>query len=476
MTEMAPYVLIGWIVLAVALFRLLPPHRAVLVIFIGGMLFLPEVQGFSPTHTSPPPLILGGFRLVKLFVPCYSVFLAALLFDRARWLAFRPRWFDVPMLVWCLSPLLSSLSNDLGLHDGLTQVIEAILLWGGPYLIGRVYFPDAERLRDLAVGVVLGGVVYIPLCLYESVMGPTVHPLLYGFVQHDVGQSPRWGGFRPFVFLEHGLAVGMWMTVATLLAYTLARDDNRPEFRLPRWLAFAALLVTAVLCRSAFALALGLAGLTVLSPTYRRRPLLLVVLVAVAPTYVILRTVGAPMEDTLGWVASTLGPERARSLAYRLQNETALLDHARERLWFGWGAWGRADTFIDTEYGRRPSVADGLWILTLGNRGLWGLIALYSALLVPALRFALLRPPPERSRSTVGLLAGWAVVGTLFAIDGLMNNMANQVILLGIGGLSATIAARPQPVDPGTDVDNAPAPEMARPGILRRPSVTSLPK
>jgi hypothetical protein len=442
------------------------------------MLFLPEVQAFSPTHTSPEPVIIAGFRLVKLFVPCYTVFLAALLFDRARWLAFRPRWFDVPMLLWCLSPLLSSLSNDLGVHDGLVQVLEAVLAWGGPYLIGRVYFPDAERLRELAVGVVLGGVVYVPLCLYESVMGPSLHRMMYGWVQHDLSQSPRWGGFRPFVFLEHGLAVGMWMTVATLLALTLARDGSRPGSQLGRWLGFGALLVTAVLCRSALALALGLAGLALLwLARWQRRPLLLAALLGVAPTYIALRTTGAwSGEDLEALVARVAGPERAASLDFRLRNEAAIMERTRERLWFGWGGWGRADTEVDTVFGKHRTIADGLWILTFGNRGLWGLIALYTALLLPPLRFALRYPPPEWSRPEVALPAAWAVAVTLFAIDGLMNNMANQVVLLAAGGLSAIVGAPTRSADAPVVVEESAGPEMVRPGGLRRPRPAAVPE
>src|SRR5438128_3480108 len=30
----------------------------------------------------------------------------------------------------------------------------------------------------------------------------------------DFSQTKRWGGYRPVVFLDHGLAVGMWMLLA----------------------------------------------------------------------------------------------------------------------------------------------------------------------------------------------------------------------------------------------------------------------
>ena len=79
------------------------------------------------------------------------------------------------MLAWCVCPLFSSLTNDeLGLYDGFSETLDQTLAWGVPYFMGRLYLGDAAGLRaDLVVGVVLGGLLYIPLCLYEMRATPT---------------------------------------------------------------------------------------------------------------------------------------------------------------------------------------------------------------------------------------------------------------------------------------------------------------
>ena len=75
-----------------------------------------------------------------------------LLFDSAHLLTFRPRWFDLPMLLWCFSRCFASLANGLGLYDGLSEALSLTLIWGVPYLIGRLYFGGADGLRAFAVG------------------------------------------------------------------------------------------------------------------------------------------------------------------------------------------------------------------------------------------------------------------------------------------------------------------------------------
>ena len=61
----------------------------------------------------------------------------------------------------------------------------------------------------------------MPLCLYEIRMSPQLHYLVYGFYPSFFGMSVRFGGYRPTVFLQHGLAVGMWMTSASLVGVWL---------------------------------------------------------------------------------------------------------------------------------------------------------------------------------------------------------------------------------------------------------------
>ena len=54
-----------------------------------------------------------------------SILLATIIFEPTRLFTFRPRWFDLPMLVFCVCPFFSSISNDLGAYDGIVRRVRA---------------------------------------------------------------------------------------------------------------------------------------------------------------------------------------------------------------------------------------------------------------------------------------------------------------------------------------------------------------
>ncbi len=157
--------------------------------------------------------------------------------------------------------------------------------------------------------------------------------------------------------------------------------------------AVIALLLTAVLCRSTGALALGAVGcLTLALSQWVRLPIAPILLLAVPPLYVGLRTSSLwSGEEAVGWLGANFDEGRAQSLDFRLQNENQLVDKALENPVFGWGGWGRS-RIRDAE-GKEAAVADGLWIIALGERGFVGLVALGLTLLLPAARFARPFPP-----------------------------------------------------------------------------------
>ena len=82
-----------------------------------------------------------------------GMMLGTLLFAPDRLMSFRPRWFDLPMLVWCFSGIPTSLSNGLTLYDGLSDSLGQIVVWGLPYLLGRLYFSTLEDLRYFTVAM-----------------------------------------------------------------------------------------------------------------------------------------------------------------------------------------------------------------------------------------------------------------------------------------------------------------------------------
>ena len=54
--------------------------------------------------------------------------------------------------------------------------------------------------------------------MFEARLSPQLHSRLYGFTQHDFLQTVRGDyTYRPMVFMQHGLAVAMFLGMATVV-------------------------------------------------------------------------------------------------------------------------------------------------------------------------------------------------------------------------------------------------------------------
>lgn len=436
MGALIPITLFGWIPVVLVLFSLLPARKAVIAAYLFAWLFLP-VAGYD----------LPGFtEYNKITATTVGVFLGILIFDNDRLRSLRLSLLDLPMLCFCISPLLSSLANGLGGYDGLSGTSYKFLTWGLPYFTARLYFSSLTGMKDLAFFIVLGGLAYVPLCLWEVRMSPQLHQNVYGVMQHAFDQTRRGGGFRPMVFMHHGLMLGMWMAMATLLCAHLWLSRARRDIAgAPMWLCTGALFVTTVLCKSSGATLLLFVGMAALFVMQRVRTALPILgLIMIPALYITLRA-----NDTWGGeqaiaAASMISEDRAGSLRFRLEAEDKLSVHAMQRPLFGWGTWGR--NFVARGDGSdRMVIADGLWILTLGTQGLFGVVSLFLSGLLPV--FAFLRRYPARVWHTPAISSA-AVCGvalSLYMIDNLMNAMVNPIFMLMAGGL-AGVALRRKPL------------------------------
>jgi hypothetical protein len=427
-------VMAGWIPAILLLFPTVTPRRrGVIGAFLLATLFLPMMQ---------IKLAAGVPVFDKTSATCLGILLAMFLFDIDTLLRFRPSLCDLPMVVWCLCPMASSLSNDLGVHDGAAEAFRQTVTWGLPYLIGRIYFRNAEELRELAIGIFAGGLLYVPFCLWEMRVSPQLHLTVYGFMQHSFRQTIRFGGYRPMVFMQHGLMVGLWMCMAALVGLRLWVSHSVRQ--LPGihigWPTLL-LLATAILCKSTGAIVLLMLGAAALSaPRWMNRSLPIYCLAAVAPLYIALR---ASCELSGEWLASAstqvVGADRSQSLAFRFDNENQLIAKAMQQPLFGWGGWGRSRIY--DQYGNDKSITDGEWIIAIGTNGILGVSALYLALLLPVIivvaRGATSLSANEKDFAPVLALA---MVVLLYGIDCLMNAMLNPMYCLAAGGL-ATLSA-----------------------------------
>ncbi len=409
-----------WAGVVAALFVLTTPRRAVLVGLVGGWLLLPdlvlEIAGPLPNLTKASITGLGLAGLV-------------LLFDRARLRSLRPRWLDVPMLVWCGGPFITALVNGEGLYEAVSAAGANAIVWGIPYLLGRLYLQDAEGWRDLALAIFIGGLVYVPLCWIEILRSPLLAWQVYGYVPVAIRSAYSFGGWRPIVFMSHGLMVALWMTAATLSGAWLWRAGILPRVgRIPTWILVLVLLLTTLALRSVNAWLLLVAGVGILWLSTRLRTTWLAWgVLALIVVYLAVRASGAWGGQELITLTAGVIPGKINSVSFRLLNERILTQRALQAPLLGWGRFGRS---LPPE-----AIPDSRWIIAFGEQGIVGLTALYSFLLLPMILLLRRVPVTEWAASPYAPAVGLAVILLLYSIDNLANAMPNPVYLLVAGGL-----------------------------------------
>lgn len=430
----ANFALVAWIPVVLLMFSLLPARTAVIYSIIAGMLFLPETGMIK----------IPGLAYGKLAAVSIATFLGILFFDGTRLFQFRFAWYDSFWLALCLSPFVTSLENGLGLKDGVIECITMMLIWGIPYYIGRIYLTDIHAIREAATAIVVMGLIYAPLCLFEIQFSPQLHRIFYGKHQHSFAQTYRFGGYRPMVFMQHGLAVGLFMAAASLTCFWLWRCGTLKHiWGIPTsWLTLFLMGMT-VLCKSSGGVALMLMGLAVLASIWSMRTAVpLVLLVAIAPVYMVTRALGLfDGKALVGAVAMVVNEERAGSLQFRIDAENQLAKKALQKPLFGWGGWDRSKAFNASGEGK--AVTDGLWIIALGKRGGIGAAALFGAFLIGPFLLKRRYDPKLWTHPAVGPAVVAAVIVTIHMIDSLPNGMPNAIYYFLGGGL-AGLAAYPR--------------------------------
>src|SRR5262249_13356926 len=96
-----------------------------------------------------------------------------------------------------------------------------------PFFLARQLLRDAESNIEVLRVLVLAGLAYSVPALFEVRMSPQLHAWIYGFFPHSFGQQIRDGGFRPVVFLGHGLLVAFFMMTTAVAAAAFWRTRSR---------------------------------------------------------------------------------------------------------------------------------------------------------------------------------------------------------------------------------------------------------
>ena len=458
---LANVMLFGWPLICLILFARFEFRLALILSIVGAFLFLPA--HFSRDFPLIPPVdkaLVGGL----------GAFLGAVVFAaKVNPSTVLPGWFPksniirILILMLLVGAVVTALANSgrlvyagglrvqkgLSFYDGFTQSISYVVLLL-PFLIGRRYLNTSESHRVLVVALAVLAMIYSLPTLFEVRMSPQIQKLVYGFHGGNWRQNLRAGGFRPYVFLNHGLMLSIFLFAgfaATLGCIRFLKGSQRS-------LAFGAavwLFLTLILSKSLGALVLGIGlGLMVLLFKARLQLTIAAIICAMFMVWPLLRSNDIIPTDQLVELAGSASEDRAGSLKYRFDNEDILLDRALKKPITGWGHWGR--NRVINEKGQDVSTTDGGWIITLGEGGFLRYIGLFGLITVPIMLMAIRRYPIELSTAAAIMIATGSLVNVL------PNSTISPVVWLVVGAIAGRYE-RGKVEEAETDSADEPVPE-----------------
>jgi hypothetical protein len=424
--------LFGWPLIAIILFSAQKSfERAIIWSVVASFLFLPE----------RPRIDLPGIpQLNKETLPSVTL-LVIILFTARRSVRLIPenRLAQLLLAVAVISPFFTAgLNQDpltigikflkgLSYYDGLSKVADALLMMV-PFLIGRACLATPEAHREILRVLLISGLAYSVLMLVEIRLSPQLSLWIYGFFPHSFLQHVRGGGYRPLVFLPHGLWAAFFVMTATVAAAVLWRFSRtsspapRGSGSEPRAYLWATgyLAVVLVLCKSMASIVYCAFLVPVVALARPRTQLwIATALVMLAITYPALRGAGLFPTETVLRIAGAVDESRRESLETRFRNENELLDKASKRPVFGWGDWGR-NRLYDPYTGNDASTTDGYWIITIGSFGWAGFIAKFGLLALPVL--AALRRHRRTGEEPHPIVAGICLLAAISMVELLPNS------------------------------------------------------
>lgn len=455
--------LLLWPAVVIVLFRFLPAREALAWGIIGGYLLLPSGERVFwdfpviPTvnKTMIPALALvlvaaAYLRSIRPGAPGQPLTLPDKIAPSLRGHTILPGWLPksttlrVLLAMMILGSIATAMTNrdtifigetvlrSMSLYDAFSRIAFFMVMLL-PFFLGRKFLADDAGQKTLLAAFAIAGAIYVLPALYEVRMSPQINRMVYGFFPHSWVQHIRGGGFRPLVFLDHGLLLGMYLACAVLAAAVSVRlqAENRRLLYggLVLWL-----LLGLVASKTLGALILAVTFLPVALFFGARSQLIVAALVAsLILVYPVLRGGGLVPTDRVAEMAYNYDPDRGGSIGFRFDNEDLLLQRANQRPAFGWGGYSRGRVF--DERGRDISITDGTWIITLGQSGWIGYIGMFGLLTLPIITMAL-----RSRRYQVGLAtSGLAVLVVANLVDLIPNSSLTAVLWLSAGALAGRL-------------------------------------
>lgn len=321
--------------------------------------------------------------------------------------------------------------QGLTMYDAFSMAL-SILIALLPYLLGRRYLSGSDQHVILIRGLCVAGVLYSIPALFEIRMSPQLSAWIYGFFPHSFAQHMRDGGFRPVVFLEHGLRLAIFFAMAAIAAFSLWRQEKRARASI---YAGIWILVVLSLSHSLGGLLIALVFVPIMALSSSKLIINISVFIAlIFISYPALRSAGVIPTQYIASLASDINPERGASLQTRIQNEDRLLSRANLKPIAGWGGWGRWRIYDQTT-GADISVTDGVWAIYLGTYGWLGYISIFGLLVFPIVSVARRAYAQTCSFATSGL----CIVLAANLLDMIPNSSLTPITWLIAGALSGGV-------------------------------------
>jgi hypothetical protein len=274
--------------------------------------------------------------------------------------------------------------------------------------------------------MVVAGLLYSALILFEVRMSPQLHKWIYGFFPHTWGQQIRYGGFRPVVFLGHGLWVSIFLAIVFGASLVLSKLKIKMSMFANGVVVtyFAGLLILAKGFGAILLSIVLFVSISFLSNNLIIKIALAIGIIAIA--YPILSILGVFPHDFIVGMIEPINEKQAGSLQFRFNQEDQLLERAKEKFLFGWGGWDR-NRLVD-------SVTDGYWIILVGKYGLVGFSAIFGLMLSVIIRARKMIDYLSGNSEKV-LLASHCLLIAIIMVDQIPNDSNNPLFWFVIGAL-----------------------------------------
>ncbi|MCX4243506.1 hypothetical protein [Paraliomyxa miuraensis] len=461
-----------WIPISALLFAQYEPRKAAFMVAIGGTMFLPELVAVDPP-------ILPAIN--KHVLVCLCAFVGLMLTSRRRFQRMRVlRGIQLFFVIMAVGNVGTALTNPESFVFGgklaweggpryplviiqalrptecIAMTIEDVFKYVIPFSVGQMLVQSREDAVWFLKAFTIAALIHVPLSLFETVMSPQLHRMVYGYHALDFAHNIRGGGFKPVVFNQSGLGLAMFQFVGLACALGLRRlkEPLHPAISA----GLAAMMIGFALSVSrnvAVVIYVAVAIPMVLMTAPRTQVRLAWVLAAVFVTFPITRAKDwFPADDIIAYVEAR-SAERAASLGMRFDNEKMLIEHTLQKPIWGWGGWGRNRRY-DPDSGRDISVTDGEWAIHYSVRGGFGVIGWFWLIALPVLwagRTAK-RLASHASRAVIGnaervVLGTMALTAAVDAVDLLPNSSFTMVPIVFSGALAGYLQYLDAQLSPG---------------------------